>query len=856
MTPDSTAPTPPNSLPGHPSAGRHPGPTGLSVAESSDRAANGWSAAGAEPSDSVAIGLSAPVNGSSDSAVNNGVGTVAEFEDYMGAGSTALAESDDSLLSDCAGPVEVPADVLQRLRELAERAEADEFVALSIGATVLAERMSQFGARHRVRVIQGAREAITPAPVDPGDSFSAALLGAGELRVAAVNAQDAAERVAATIVVSADGARVYAESMTAAADAPVALCWAESFVRLLSGLARDPECAMDTHPLLDAAERQRVLHGLNRHERPDIRYRTMAGPFEEQVERTPDAVALVDESGTELSYRELNSRANRLAHLLARRGVRPGMRVGICLQRSIEQIIAIYAVVKTGAGYVPMDTELPDARVAFMLEDAAPAQVLIDAVGRDRIPQGPWAIVDVTDETACADCPATDLEVTAASGGLLHILYTSGTTGRPKGVAYPTAGGLANLLWLQERYPFSPEDSALFKTSPGFDVSIWEIFWPLYHGARLVICREGGHRDPGHLARLVERFSISTLFLSPTVMGPFIEHVAAVQVPRLRWALCGGEPVTTRIRDTFHRVLPEATLINCYGPTEAGSVVDMPLPVEPGAPVPLGRPAANFRFSILDDRLEPVPAGMAGEAYIGGEIGLALGYWNSPARTSERFIADPYGPPGARLYRTGDLCRFRPDGVLEHLGRIDRQIKIRGLRVEPGEIESVLAAHPQVGDCAVLAHGTPVRLLAFVAPATGLEPTALDPAALRADTATTLAEHMRPERIMVLPRIPSTVNGKIDTAALVAAWRESVESARQAEPPASAEEAALIAIYQRVLAVETVSAGDTFIELGGNSMLAFRLLEECKVELNVRLEPARVLTGTVREVAASIRLQQ
>lgn len=812
MTPDSTAPTPPNSLPAHSPAGRHSGPTGLSIA--------------------------------------------AELGNVAGAGLPAApAEPEDSLLSDCAGPVEMPADIAQRLRELAGRAGADEFVALSIGATVLAERMSQFGARYRIRVIQGAREAITPAPVDPRDSFGSALLGAGELRVAAVNARDTGERVAATIVVSADGARVYAENMTAAADAPVALCWAESFVRLLSALARDPGRAMDAHALLDAAERERVLYRLNPHRRPDIRYRTMAGPFEEQVRRTPDAVALVDESGIEVSYRDLNIRANRLAHLLLRRGVRPGARVGVCLPRSIEQIVAIYAVVKTGAAYVPVDSELPDARVAFMLDDAAPAQVLTDTAGLDRIPQGPWEIADITDEAAYAGCPATDPAVTAASGGLLHILYTSGTTGRPKGVAYPTAGALANLLWLQERYPFGPDDSALFKTSPGFDVSIWEIFWPLYHGARLVICREGGHRDPGHLARLVERFPISTLFLSPTVMGPFLEHVAAERVTRLRWALCGGEPVTTRIRDTFHRVLPAATLLNCYGPTEAGSVVDMPLPVEPGAPVPLGRPAANFRFSILDDRLEPVPPGMAGEAYIGGEIGLALGYWNAPARTAERFIADPYGPPGARLYRTGDLCRFRPDGVLEHLGRIDRQIKIRGLRVEPGEIESVLAAHPQVGDCAVLAHGTPVRLLAFVAPAAGLEPAALDPAALRADTAAMLAEHMRPERIVVLPRIPSTVNGKIDTAALVAAWRESAEPARRAEPPASAEEAALVAIYRRVLAVETVGVGDTFIELGGNSMLAFRLLDECRAELNVRLEPARVLTGTVREVAASIRLQ-
>ncbi|MFC9434494.1 amino acid adenylation domain-containing protein [Nocardia sp. NPDC057030] len=696
------------------------------------------------------------------------------------------------------------------------------------------------------------REAITPVPADPADSFRAALRGAGEPHVAAIPDPGTGQRVDATIVVSEDG-RLYAESMSSSVDAPPALTWAQTFVQLLIGLARDPDAPMAMLPLIDADERDRILHRLNPHRRPDIRYRTMSEPFEEQAARTPDAVALLDEFGTAMSYRELNTRANRWAHLLLRRGVGPGTRVGICLRPGIHQIIAIYAVVKTGAAYVPLDAELPDVRLAFMLEDAAPTQVLTDGDCRDRIPQGPWQVTDVEFEPGYAECAGTDPVVDADPAGLLHILYTSGTTGRPKGVAYPTIGALANLQWLQGRYPFAPGDCALFKTSAGFDVSIWEIFWPLYHGARLVICRPGGHRDPEHLARLVESHSVSTIFLPPTVMSPFLEEISAARARGLRWAFCGGEPVTPRIRDTFHATLPHVTLLNCYGPTEAGSVVDMPLAPDPGAlVVPLGRPATNFRLTILDDKLEPVPVGVPGEAYIGGEVGLAQAYWRAPGRTAERFVADPSGPPGSRLYRTGDLVRYRHDGVLQHLGRIDRQIKIRGLRIEPGEIESVLAAHPAVADCAVVAHGAPVRLLAFVVPADGTE--AVDATAIGQHLSSILADHMRPESIVAVSRIPANVNGKIDVGALVALWQERVDREREIVPPADELEVALVEIYRRVLETDQVSVLDTLAQLGGNSMLGFRLLEQFLTRLHAQPEVAVLLTGTVRDVANSIRI--
>ncbi|MGC5016355.1 non-ribosomal peptide synthetase [Streptosporangium sp. DT93] len=751
----------------------------------------------------------------------------------------------------------IPPAFARALHALASAVEVDDLVPLSICAAVLARRLSRPGGSRRAQVFQGAREIITPAsaaPVDPADTFRTALRRASERWVAAVPDAATGQGTDVTIVVSQDSRRLYAESMTSAADAPTAQCWARSFVQLLTCLVNDPDTPMTAHPLIDDAERDRILRGLNAYGVPEVGHATMTAPFEAQVGLTPDAVALVDEQGTTLTYRELNERANRLAHFLIGQGAGPGSRVGICMQRGVHQVVAIYAVVKTGAVYVPLEAELPDSRLAYMLEDVAPGQVLTDPVCRGRVPDGGWRTVDVESERDSWEvCPANDPAVDGEPDGLLNILYTSGTTGRPKGVAYPTSGALAHLAWMQSRYPFGPDDCAVFKTSPGFDVSIWELFWPLYHGARLVICEPGGHRDPQRLARLVEEHNVSMIFLPPTVMAPFLEKVTADRAGALRWAMCGGEPVTPRVRDTFYTTLPAAKLVNCYGPTEAGNVTDMILPVEQGVPVPLGRPAANFRITLLDENLDLVPVGMPGEAYIGGDVGLAQAYWRAPGRTAERFVADPYGAPGSRTYRTGDLCRYRDDGVLEHLGRIDRQIKIRGLRIEPGEIESVLAAHPAVADCAVIAHGTPIRLLAFVVPAGRVGVDDLDVVALSDYVATVVADHMRPERIVPVLRIPATVNGKIDKEALVAVWQTLVDSERKIVPPADEVEAALVDIYRRVLETGPVSVLDTFAELGGHSLLAFQLLDECLEKLRVRPAVTDLLGGTVRDVAASVR---
>ncbi|MFB6909027.1 amino acid adenylation domain-containing protein [Streptomyces bacillaris] len=752
---------------------------------------------------------------------------------------------------ECIGPVTVPADTADGLRALAEEAGSDGFTALVRAASVLVTLLSRPGSPLRAQVMQESSARGTD-PVHPDAGFRVLLRPEAD----AESREDGAEGpFHVSFVFSENGRRLYVEGTAPTADGPTVQCWTRTYLHLMDLLVRHPDQQVGEHPLVDDAERTRILTGLNTYLDPELRFGGMTEPFELQAARTPDAVALVDESGTTLTYRELNEQANRLARRLRADGAGPGTRVGVCLERGIPLVVAVYAAVKAGCAYVPLDTQLPDARLAHMIEESAPAHVLTDLACRGRIPGGPWRVVDVVaDRAGWAGHDGTDFASGATPADLFNILYTSGSTGRPKGVAYPADGALAHLDWMQRQYPYGPGDTALFKTSPGFDVSIWEIFWPLWHGARLVVCRPDSHGDARHLARLVEDHRVSTLFLVPTVMTPFLEHVDPARATALRWALCGGEPLSPRVRDRFYDTLPGTALVNVCGPTEAGTVVDMPLPPAPGTRVPLGRPESHFRMLVLDERLRPVPVGMPGEAYVAGRTGLAQCYWRSPGRTAERFVADPYGPPGARMYRTGDLCRYDDDGVLEHLGRIDRQVKIRGLRIELGEIEAVLAEHPAVEDCAVVPGGEPDRLIAFVVPA-AQGPDGLDTAAVLAHAAAHLPAHMRPERVVPVPAIPATVNGKLDTAALLEHLPDGVghRPERTVEPPADELEAALVELYGRLLDASPVSVLDNFTELGGHSMLAFQLLDECERAALPKPDVVALLTGTLREAAESIR---
>ncbi|MFJ2511298.1 amino acid adenylation domain-containing protein [Streptomyces griseoviridis] len=661
--------------------------------------------------------------------------------------------------------------------------------------------------------------------------------------------------MALVLTETADGLSGLMECSADLFDKATVTRFAAMYTHLLDRLLDDPDAETASHPLITDAERDRVLYGLNAYARPDHPYRSLAEPFEEQVRLRPDATALIGDEGT-LTYGELNARANRLAHHLAARGVGPGTRVALCTHRGFAMVVAVYAVAKAGGTYVPLDPELPADRIRFMLQDTGPTTVLTAGTARDRVPAGPWEVISLDDPRPWADRPATDPD-RAVPHQVSHLLYTSGSTGRPKAVASDAAGSIADILWMQRNYPYHPGDTALLKTSYGFDVSLWELCWPLYNGARVAVCRPGEHWDVRYLARMIDEYQVTTAYVIPTQLQVFLDELTDGQCTSLRWMISGGEPVTPRLRDACHARLG-ARLVNGYGPTEAGRVTDMIVPRDPGNPVvPLGRPSDNFRLHVLDEHFDPVPVGVPGEAFIAAEVGLAQGYFNRSALTAERFLPDPFGPPGSRMYRSGDLCRYRDDGVLEHLGRIGDQVKIRGMRIEPAELEAVIAEQDGVERCVVLVvtEADEQHLAAFVVAEDGARP---DPDRIAADAARMLPRYMLPTTIEIVDTIVTNVNGKPDRAALLAG-----RTARGALPEAPTDDATgyaddteerMAALFRRVLGVERLAVTDGFFALGGHSLLVFRLISACTAEFGVELDVAEIFAApTVRDLAARVR---
>ncbi|MBE8521983.1 amino acid adenylation domain-containing protein [Amycolatopsis sp. H6(2020)] len=443
----------------------------------------------------------------------------------------------------------------------------------------------------------------------------------------------------------------------------------------------------------------------------DVPAVTVPELFAAQVARTPDHPALVFED-EELTYAELDAVSNRLAHVLAARGAGPERVVALALPRSTYLVTAILAVLKTGAAYLPLDPGYPADRIAFMLEDADPALVL--AVADTAVP----GALLLDDPDTLAGVPDEPLEVTLRPENPAYVIYTSGSTGRPKGVVVPHAGIVNRLLWMQDEYGLTDGDRVLQKTPSSFDVSVWEFLWPLITGATEVLARPDGHKDPAYLARLIRDRGVTTVHFVPSMLQVFLQEPAAGECTSLRRVLCSGEALPPDAVAQFGRVL-DAELHNLYGPTEASVDVTAHRTSTEDSSVPIGRPVWNTRTYVLDAALRPVPPGTPGELYLAG-VQLARGYLGRAGLTAERFVADPFGAPGTRMYRTGDLARFRPGGVLEFLGRGDEQIKIRGFRVEPGEIAATLSAYDDVAHAVVVAREDrpgDVRLVGYVVPA-------------------------------------------------------------------------------------------------------------------------------------------
>jgi amino acid adenylation domain-containing protein len=489
---------------------------------------------------------------------------------------------------------------------------------------------------------------------------------------------------------------------------------------LLGSIVANPDCRIADLPLLTLPERQQILTEWNSTGREFPRERSLHQFIEEQVERTPDATALVFES-QRLTYRELNARANQLAHRLRKMGVGPEVLVGICAERSVEMVVGLLGILKAGGAYVPIDPSYPKERLAVMLEDAAPPVLLTLERLLEFLPDHkiPTICLD-RDWQTIADEPATNLPILTTGKDQAYAIYTSGSTGKPKGVPNVHEGIVNRLLWMQDSYPLDGNDRVLQKTPYSFDVSVWEFFWPLMTGACLVVARPEGHKDPNYLMSLIREQQITTLHFVPSMLRIFLESEGAGHCTSLRRVFCSGEALPFELQERFFQVLG-AELYNLYGPTEAA--VDVTYwhctPNGTRSIVPIGRPIWNTQIYILDRSLLPVPVGVAGELHIGG-IGLARGYLKRPELTAEKFIPDPFSPePGARLYKTGDLARFLPDGNVEYLGRIDHQVKIRGFRIELGEIESTLDNHPGVRQSVVMAREDEPgdkRLVAYLVP--------------------------------------------------------------------------------------------------------------------------------------------
>jgi amino acid adenylation domain-containing protein/FkbM family methyltransferase len=473
------------------------------------------------------------------------------------------------------------------------------------------------------------------------------------------------------------------------------------FRRLVEGVVADPARPVGELPLLGHEERSRILVEWNQTER-SFPEQSVAALVEEQVARTPDAIA-VSFGSSEVTYRELNERANRSAHHLQASGVGPETIVAVFLDRSVELVVALLAVLKAGGAYLPLEPGYPQERLRFMLADAGADVIVSVASLAESLPpqRAPVILLDRDlPEIAARSCANPLSHVRPEN--LAYMIYTSGSTGKPKGVLNTHRGIVNRLIWMQDTFRLEQDDAVLQKTPIGFDVSVWEFFWPLIVGARLVLAPPGVHRDPQRLAQAIAEQRVTTVHFVPSMLRAFLPGTRN-ECGTLKRVICSGEALTPDLAQMFFTEL-DCELNNLYGPTEAA--IDVVAwrcePSDAERVVPIGRPVANTQAYVLDELFEPVPPGVIGELFIGG-VQVARGYHGRPALTAERFVPDPFGvAPGARLYRTGDLARYRPDGAIEFCGRVDDQIKIRGFRVEPAEIEKVLTQHPALAVSAVV----------------------------------------------------------------------------------------------------------------------------------------------------------
>jgi pristinamycin I synthase-3/4 len=605
---------------------------------------------------------------------------------------------------------------------------------------------------------------------------------------------------------------------------------ADRYVRLLRHAVADPDLPIGDLPILDGAERERMVIGWNatRHA-PERSSASLRDRFAEQVARTPGAVA-VSADGVRLTYRELDTRANRLAHQLIAAGVRPESRVAVLQERSVDLVVSTLAVLKAGGAYVPLHTGYPAERMRQAVADTGARLLLVDRALRDRLPAPGVPTLLVDGDRVPGTGPAHAPALPVAPDQLAYVMFTSGSTGVPKSIGI-THRDVIDLA-LDRCWEPGPQARVLMHSPYAFDISTYELWSPLLTGGRIVVAPRGD-LDAEMLRRVVAAEGVTSLLVTAGLFGVIADESpdAFAGMPQV-WT--GGDVVSpTAVRQVLEHC-PGTVVKVLYGPTEITlgcTWIRFADPAEVPANVPIGRPLDNTRAYVLDGKLRPVPPGVPGELYIAG-AGLARGYWNRPTTTAERFSADPFGDqfgdPGARMYRTGDLARWSADGMLEFLGRTDDQVKIRGFRIEPGEVETALAAQSDVTRAAVVVHtraSGDKALVAYLVPADGTAP---DLARVRRELAQGLPDHMIPAAFVVLERLPLTPNGKLDRGALPEPEWAVAASGRQARDP---REEMLCTLFAEVLGVPRVGIDDGFFDLGGHSMLAIRLASRIRALL-------------------------
>ncbi|MNM18766.1 Linear gramicidin synthase subunit B [compost metagenome] len=603
---------------------------------------------------------------------------------------------------------------------------------------------------------------------------------------------------------------------------------AAQLLSVLEQACATPSLTIGDLQLLDAQGREQLLHW-GQAAAPQAQ-QWIVEQLNEQARLTPQRTALVWEGGS-LDYASLHQQANRLAHYLRDKGVGPDVCVAIAAERSPQLLIGVLAILKAGGAYVPLDVDYPAERLAYMLGDCGASLLLSHSDVLQRLPQVPGVSAIAMDQLKLDSWPSQPPGLHLHGDNLAYVIYTSGSTGQPKGVGNTHAALAERLQWMQEHYALDEQDVLMQKAPISFDVSVWECFWPLITGCRLVLAGAGEHRDPQRIAALVREHGVTTLHFVPALLQVFIQEPQAASCNSLRRVFSGGEALSAALRDRVLHVLPQVALHNRYGPTEAAiNVTHWHCSEADGARSPIGRPLANVVCRVLDEELQLSAAGVPGELYLGG-AGLARGYLGRPGLTAERFVPQPDGD-GQRLYRSGDRARWQACvQALEYLGRLDQQVKLRGFRVEPEEVEACLLHQPGVAQALVLIRQT-VAGAQLVGYYSGVENTA----ALMQALAEQLPAYMVPALLMHVVQMPLGPSGKVERKALP----EPVWASREHIEPSTTLQQQIAAIWREVLGLQQVGLQDDFFALGGHSLLATQIISRTRQACNVEL-PLRVL---------------